>query len=91
VARLEEVPERTWEGAVEVEDEAGTVTMTMDVVVRTDVTRAAAKVLVVARVAGEGAVAFQELEVAVALAVIREEFDVATTAFWCQPGQLQWE
>jgi len=31
-----------------------------------------------------------ELEVAVALAVRMEELPVAT-AFWCQPGQLQWE
>ena len=31
-----------------------------------------------------------ELEVAVALAVRMVELAV-TTAFWCQPGQLQWE
>ena len=38
VAKLDVLPERIWEGAVEVADEAGTVTITMDVVVMTEVT-----------------------------------------------------
>jgi len=47
-------------------------------------------VLVVPKVVEEGAVVFWNVAVAVALAVGREEFDVATTTFWWLPGQLKW-